>query len=41
VIRLYADEELWSRLSANGLEVMARHFSFDAARGAVRGLVGD
>jgi glycosyltransferase involved in cell wall biosynthesis len=40
VIRLYGDEELWNRLSANGLANVARHFSFDAARAAVRGLLG-
>jgi glycosyltransferase involved in cell wall biosynthesis len=36
VIRLYGDEELWNRLSANGLANVERHFSFDAARSAVR-----
>jgi glycosyltransferase involved in cell wall biosynthesis len=36
VVRLYGDEELWSRLSRNGLENVARHFSMDAARETVR-----
>ncbi|MGH8173298.1 MAG: glycosyltransferase [Rhodanobacteraceae bacterium] len=39
VIRLYADEALWDRLSANGLENVARHFSFDAARAAVQSIL--
>jgi GT2 family glycosyltransferase len=36
VVRLYGDEDLWNRLSRNGLENVARHFSMDAARGVVR-----
>ena len=36
ILRLYGDEELWNRLSRNGLENVARHFSMDAARGLVR-----
>ncbi len=36
VVRLYGDEELWNRLSRNGLENVARHFSLDAARDVVR-----
>ncbi|HEX7802863.1 MAG TPA: glycosyltransferase [Pseudoxanthomonas sp.] len=36
VVRLYTDEELWNRLSRNGLENVARHFSLDAARETVR-----
>jgi glycosyltransferase involved in cell wall biosynthesis len=35
VVNLYHDEALWSRLSANGLENVRRHFSFDAARTAL------
>jgi GT2 family glycosyltransferase/glycosyltransferase involved in cell wall biosynthesis len=35
VIRLYGDEELWNRLSANGVANVARHFSFNAARLAI------
>jgi GT2 family glycosyltransferase len=35
VIRLYGDEELWNRLSANGLANVALHFSFGAARSAI------
>ena len=36
VERLYGDEALWNRLSRNGLENVARHFSLDAARDVVR-----
>lgn len=36
VIRLYQDPELWQRLSAGGLAVMERYFSFAAAERAVR-----
>jgi GT2 family glycosyltransferase len=36
VIRLYRDETLWNRLSANGRENVRRHFSLDAARDTVR-----
>lgn len=36
VIRLYGDETLWNRLSANGRENVRRHFSMDAARDTVR-----
>ena len=36
VIRAYQDETLWIRLSARGLDNVRRHFSFDAARVAVR-----
>ncbi|WP_462115489.1 glycosyltransferase [Lysobacter xanthus] len=32
VLRLYGDEALWSRLAANGLDNVRRHFSADAAR---------
>ncbi|HEY0231698.1 MAG TPA: glycosyltransferase [Dokdonella sp.] len=38
VVRLYRDEALWKRLSANGLANVERHFSFDAARDALRNL---
>ncbi len=41
VIRLYADEQLWDRLSAKGIDVMERHFSFAAARRSLVQLVGD
>lgn len=40
VVRLYRDETLWKRLSDGGLEVMEAHFSFAAARQAIRELVG-
>ncbi len=32
VVRLYRDEALWNRLSANGLDFMERRFSFAAGR---------
>jgi hypothetical protein len=34
VMRLYGDEALWNELSANGMENIRRHFSFDPARRA-------
>lgn len=36
VLRLYDDPGLWQRLSENGLDNIARHFSMDAARQAAR-----
>jgi GT2 family glycosyltransferase/glycosyltransferase involved in cell wall biosynthesis len=36
VARLYRDEALWNRLSANGLANVETHFSFAAARAAVQ-----
>ena len=36
VLRLYDDEALWTRLSEGGLDNIRRHFSFDAAREALR-----
>ena len=36
IVRLYSDEALWNRLSANGLANVERHFSFDSARAAVQ-----
>lgn len=36
VVRLHQDPLLWETLAANGLENVRRHFSADAARGAVR-----
>lgn len=36
VVRLYSDRALWERLSANGLDNVRRHFSFEAARAALR-----
>lgn len=38
VLRLHDDEVLWSRLSTNGRDNVARHFSLDAARAVVREL---
>ncbi|WP_434213113.1 glycosyltransferase [[Pseudomonas] boreopolis] len=35
VVRLYRDEALWRRLSTQGLDNIARHFSLDAARATV------
>ncbi len=40
VIRLYNDEALWMRLSANGLDNVRAHFSFDAAEKAIRRIFG-
>jgi glycosyltransferase involved in cell wall biosynthesis len=40
VIRLYGDEVLWNTLSARGLDNVRRHFSFDAARAALRAIIG-
>ena len=39
VIRAYRDEVLWTQLSDNGVANVSRHFSFDAARQALRGLL--
>ena len=36
VVRVYGDPVLWERLAANGLENVRRHFSFEAARAALR-----
>ena len=36
IVRLYGDATLWMELSLNGHENIARHFSPEAARGAVR-----
>jgi glycosyltransferase involved in cell wall biosynthesis len=36
VIRVYGDADLWGTLSARGLDNVRRHFSFDAAREALR-----
>ncbi|GGZ51801.1 glycosyl transferase family protein [Lysobacter xinjiangensis] len=41
VLRLDADEALWTRLATNGLDNVRRHFSADAARDAVRRALGD
>ncbi len=38
IVRLYRDEALWKRLSANGLANVEQHFSFAAARAAVEKL---
>jgi len=35
VVRVHDDEALWRRLSGNGLDNIARHFSMDAARDVV------
>jgi GT2 family glycosyltransferase/glycosyltransferase involved in cell wall biosynthesis len=39
VVRLYQDEVLWQRLSEGGMENTRRHFSPDAVRETVRGLL--
>ena len=40
VVRLYGDEALWNRLSTKGLANVERHFSFEAAREAVKRILG-
>jgi glycosyltransferase involved in cell wall biosynthesis len=39
IVRLYRDEALWNRLSANGLANVEAHFSFAAARTAVQRII--
>ncbi|MBS0565924.1 MAG: glycosyltransferase [Proteobacteria bacterium] len=39
IVRLYADEALWNTLSANGLANVRAHFSFDAARAALKAIL--
>ena len=39
IVRAYTDAALWRRLAANGLDNIERHFSFDAARRALRPLL--
>ena len=39
LLRLYRDEDLWNRLSAHGLANVEQHFSFAAAREALRRIV--
>ena len=39
VVRLHEDETLWTRVASGGRENVARHFSADAARPALAGLV--
>jgi glycosyltransferase involved in cell wall biosynthesis len=36
ILRLYDDEALWTRLSNGGLDNVREHFSFEAARKALR-----
>jgi glycosyltransferase involved in cell wall biosynthesis len=38
IVDLYHNEGLWSQMSANGLEIIDQHFSFSAARQALRNL---
>jgi glycosyltransferase involved in cell wall biosynthesis len=40
VQRLVQDEALWVMLSANGLENVRQHFSFEAAAEALRRAIG-
>ena len=40
VIKLYNDEALWKRLSANGLDNVRTHFSFEAADKAIQRIFG-
>jgi glycosyltransferase involved in cell wall biosynthesis len=39
VVKLYRDESLWQQLSRGGVVVAEEHFSFNAARAAVAGLL--
>ena len=39
VVRLYTDAALWQRVSAAGLDNVAQHFSFDAARAVLADLL--
>ena len=39
ILRVYNDEVLWNKLSANGLDNVRTHFSFDAARKALNGIL--
>ncbi|HET9033911.1 MAG TPA: glycosyltransferase, partial [Dokdonella sp.] len=40
IIALYNDEAMWQRLSANGLENVREHFSFEAAEKAIHRIFG-
>ena len=40
VLRLYEDQLLWKTLARHGIENIERHFSFDAARRALRRVLG-
>jgi GT2 family glycosyltransferase len=40
ILRLYDDEVLWNTLARHGIENVERHFSFDAAREALRRVLG-
>ena len=41
VVRLYADEALWTRVAAGGIDNVRTHFSLDAARATVQRLFVD
>ncbi|HEV2608220.1 MAG TPA: glycosyltransferase, partial [Xanthomonadaceae bacterium] len=41
VLRLYDDSALWEMLARHGIENVERHFSFDAAREALRRVLGN
>jgi O-antigen biosynthesis protein len=41
VVHLYTDEEVWTRLSRNGLKFSRTNFSLDKARGKIRTLLSD
>ena len=41
ILRVYSDEALWQTLSANGLDNVRTHFSFDAARKALQAILPD
>ena len=40
VVALYNDEDLWTRLSTNGLDNVRTHFSFEAAEKAIHRIFG-
>jgi glycosyltransferase involved in cell wall biosynthesis len=39
ILRVYEDEALWNKLSANGLDNVRTHFSFAAARAALKAIL--
>ncbi|MEW6206966.1 MAG: glycosyltransferase [Acidobacteriota bacterium] len=40
IVDLYNDEDRWSEISTNGLEIVSRYFSFAAARETMKRLLG-
>ena len=39
ILRAYGDEKLWNMLSENGLANVSKHFSFEAARTALKSIL--